>query len=275
MEAKETFFFSEPCPYLPGRVSTAELRRENEYFASYEALLLLGWRRSGDILYRNRCSGCSSCIPIRISASRLSCGTRIKNLLRRNSDIRVSIKEPHFNTEYFSLYEKYIRVRHSKAESSGRECEESFLCLLNAPIAVLSEYRDLSGKLCALGFLDVLPSGLSSVYFAFDPDESRRSMGSYSVYAESSIVRAMGKLYYYLGFWVPHAPKMDYKADFHPFELSLPSHYHASHYNASSDFQSHDQAIENQMSEPNESRSWVDFSSKDEALAYISALRHR
>jgi len=255
MKAPESFFFSEPCPYLPGRMSTAELRKENENFSAYESLLLLGWRRSGDLLYRYHCSGCSSCIPIRISVSRLFQGKRMKNLLRRNSDIRVSIKEPNFNEEYYNLYEKYIRVRHSTTEYSGMECMNSFLSLLNAPITVLSEYRDLSGKLCALGFLDVLPSGLSSVYFAFDPDESRRSLGSFSVYAESSIARTMGKTNYYLGFWVPHASRMDYKADFHPFELSLPS--------------------EAQTTEPDESRRWVEFSSKDEALGILSAFQHR
>ena len=30
-----------------------------------------------------------------------------------------------------------------------------------------------------------------------------------------------GPRYYYLGFWVPFSPKMDYKASFQPFEMAL------------------------------------------------------
>lgn len=238
---------------MPGLISSCELRQEKENFASYETLILFGWRRSGDILYRYRCSGCSQCIPIRISVSKLSCGKRIKSLLRRNSDIKVSMAEPHFCEEYYSLYEKYIRKRHPRGEPPSKE---AFMGLLNAPMAALSEYRDRSSKLCALGFLDILPSGLSSVYFAFDTDEASRSLGSFSIYAEAAIARQTGRNFYYLGFWVPFAVKMDYKADFHPFELALPA-------------SGHDDGS------PAEPPRWVEFSRKAEALSYLSAFQHR
>ena len=252
MEIPDALLFSEPCPYLPGRTSVGEMRQEKESFSTYEHLLLLGWRRSGTILYRYRCMDCSQCIPIRIPVSRLSYGKHIKSLLRRNSDIQVSLSAPHFCDEYYSLYEKYISTRHPGGGPLGKE---SFVSLLDAPIAMVSEYRDSSAKLCALGFIDMLPGGISSVYFAFDPNEGKRSLGSFSIYAEAAIAQKLGRNYYYLGFWVPFASKMDYKADFHPFELALP--------------------ILKEDDSPDSQPHWVEFSCKEDALDYLSASQHR
>lgn len=89
-------------------------------------------------------------------------------------------------------------------------------------MAALAEYRDPAGRLLALGFLDILPAGLSSVYFAWEPEAQKRSLGSFSIIAETRLAASMGLGWYYLGFWVPGARRMDYKADFSPFELALP-----------------------------------------------------
>ena len=252
MEVIDALRFSEPCPYLRGLTSEGELRPDTESFSTYESLLRFGWRRSGDILYRYRCADCRLCVPIRIPVSRLSQGKSAKSLVRKNSDIQVRIVEPIPSDEYYSLYEKYVNTKHPGSESAD---PESFMSLFDAPIVVLSEYRDKEAKLRALGFIDLLPTGLSSVYFAFDTDEGRRSLGRFSVYAESAIAKRMGKLYYYLGFWVPFAPTMDYKADFRPFELALPAQ-------GSSDSGS---------TEP----VWTEFSSKGEALDRLSAAPRR
>ena len=252
MEVPDALRFSEPCPYLRGLTSRGELRLDTENFSSYESLLTFGWRRSGGILYRYRCADCSLCVPIRIPVSRLSLGKRAKRLIRKNSDLQVRIVEPIPCDEYYSLYEKYIKIRHPGDESADHD---SFISLFDAPIVVLSEYRDKAGKLCALGFIDLLPTGLSSVYFAFDTDEGRRSLGRFSVYAESAIARQLGKHYYYLGFWVPFAPTMDYKADFHPFELALPA--------------------SGRDDSPNTEPAWTEFSRKDEALSRLSVTPHR
>ncbi len=157
------------------------------------------------------------------------------------------------------LYEKYIRTRHKEAfpaaETSKTSLESAYRGMLEAPMAAISEYRDAAGKLCAIGFLDILPNGLSSVYFSFDPDESRRSLGSYSIFAESEMALRWGKEYYYLGFWVPRAATMDYKADFPPFQLSA-----------------HEG---NGVEASGESPIWKEFPNKSEASSWLSAISHR
>jgi arginine-tRNA-protein transferase len=253
VKTDEFLHFEEPCPYVSGRLSSGDLMLGWKWFDQYESLIPYGWRRAGDILYRYRCEGCSSCIPIRLSATGYpSSGSRAKRLKRLNGDIVLTISDATYKEEHFRLYDNYIRMRHG---GSGASMEESYKGLLSSPMAAVSEYRDSGGNLVGIGFLDVLPFGLSSVYFAFDPAEAKRSLGSYSIYAESELSLRMGKKYYYLGFWVPHAMKMDYKADFPPFQLAFPRML----------------AGEENV----KSLVWEEFRSKADALKRLAALPHR
>ena len=81
-------------------------------------------------------------------------------------------------------------------------------------------YR-VSDRLVGAGWVDLLPDGVSSVYFAFDPDESRRSLGIFSMVEEMRLARALGKQWLYLGFYVPGSPKMVYKGAFRPREFAI------------------------------------------------------
>jgi arginyl-tRNA--protein-N-Asp/Glu arginylyltransferase len=252
VKTAELYHFSEPCPYLDGKRSSGEFLEGKEYFPDYETLILFGWRRSGTLLYRYRCDSCSLCIPIRLPVARLLAGKRFSRLKKLNRDITMKLCQAEFQHEHFALYEKYINFRHGGMESSSKE---AFSSILDVKMASIAEYRNTAGKLCAIGFLDLLPKGLSSVYFAFDPEESRRSLGTYSVFAESTQAMGMGKEFYYLGFWVPHACKMDYKADFRPFQLAIrPGTY-----------------LENYMDKP----CWMEFRDRTEALSSLSATAHR
>ena len=197
--------------------------------------------------------GCANCIPIRlVAAAYPSSGKRAKKLKQLNGDLIVTLAEAAYKEEYLRLYEKYVRERHGESKAS---VEESYKSLISSPMAAISEYRNPGGILVGIGFLDLLPQGLSSVYFAFDPGESKRSLGAYSIYAEAELSLRLGKKYYYLGFWVPGAKKMDYKADFPPFQLAFPP-------GAKSE-------------ENGESPHWEEFSSKRDALRRLGASAHR
>lgn len=76
----------------------------------------------------------------------------------------------------------------------------------------------LRGRLVGVGILDVGRLDSSSVYFYFDPDESRRSLGTFSVLAECAWLRARGGRYHYLGLHVAASRHLAYKASFYPHE---------------------------------------------------------
>lgn len=261
MNTDERFRFSEPCPYLKGNTSSGEFFFGGSRFSRYEELLAAGWRRTGPALYRYRCEDCSSCVPIRLRSDRLERGGRARRLARRNADLSFALLPPAFTDERFALYADYVRRRHGGPMEG---LEESCRSLIASPMAAISEYRDQNGKLLALGFLDLLPEGLSSAYFAFDPAASSRSLGIYSVFAESAAGLELGKPYYYLGFWVPGSPTMDYKADFHPFELALGGMQEAGQ-----------AATEGEAIHREAIAVWSEFSSKEEALRALSEPARR
>jgi arginyl-tRNA--protein-N-Asp/Glu arginylyltransferase len=89
------------------------------------------------------------------------------------------------------------------------------------------EYRQLDstgaeGPLAAVCLTDFLPDGLSMVYSFFDPDLSRRSLGSFMILDHIARAKALGLPYLYLGYWVEGSRKMEYKARYRPQQRLLP-----------------------------------------------------
>ena len=85
-------------------------------------------------------------------------------------------------------------------------------------------YR-VQGSLVAVGVVDVLPQGLSSVYLFYDPSFSHDvlPLGKYATLREIDWTLQNTLPYYYLGYYIDSCPKMRYKADYHPSELLCPA----------------------------------------------------
>ncbi|KAF8812342.1 hypothetical protein BYT27DRAFT_6414747 [Phlegmacium glaucopus] len=89
----------------------------------------------------------------------------------------------------------------------------------------------LDGKLIAMAVLDILPNCVSSVYFMYDKDWERFSLGKLSALREVSLAQEireagapeMSSLY--MGFYIYSCPKMRYKGDYLPSYLADPESY--------------------------------------------------
>ena len=280
------------CPYLSNNHSTMMnllIFQDEVDSRLYSALISNGWRRHGKEIYRMECPGCKLCIPLRIKAESIQLTLSLNRILKKNNDIIIISNPPEFDEEHFRLWQRYSIWKHSIPLNDLKE--DSYKNLLE-PWSLIFEYRDNSKgrKLLAVSHVDPLDDGLSSVYFSFEPDARGRSLGFFSILAESylssfakkakhlllnkeikgesvshfyenRIQHKLGrddaksqaadndsedKRYYYLGFWVPGASKMDYKARISPFEIAI--------------------ADEN-IDDPNP---WKRFLSEKEAIAYLS-----
>lgn len=219
------------CPYLPDRSwITHSFHTETMPESLYEAMLGDGWRRSGTTFYQNHCPGCRCCTAVRIPVHEFAPSRSQRRVLRRNTDVAVRITEPSANPETINLYRRYLAARHGRslpdvigAEEHGEATatEELRSFLVDTPLATRAmEYRT-ENRLLGVGWIDVLSHGLSSVYFAFDPDESRRSLGIFSIMKEMDLARDLAKQWLYLGFYVPGSPKMAYKGAFRPAQFAV------------------------------------------------------
>jgi len=207
-----------PCPYLAGR------ERCYQTFLAHQVgpeelgrLLKGGWRKFGPQFFRPACDCCRQCIPLRIPTREFAPSRSQRRVLRRNRDLRTTFGPLRPNDKIFSIYRDHARERFGDTVSW-----EEFLCLFYLPSCPSQQIEIFLGdRLIAVGFLDFSAHGLSSVYFCFDPEFSRRSLGTYSILQEIAHARQLGLEFYYLGYFVPGCPRMAYKDRFHPRE-----HFH-------------------------------------------------
>lgn len=188
----------------------------------YHALMDMGFRRSGRVLYRPQCDGCSACVPLRVPVASFVPSKSQRRVWRRNQDVRYVVTSPPVMDEArVGLYIRYLQHQHAKTQQGDEASRlEGFLytsCVDSIEVA----YFDPQGDLVGVSILDRSAQSLSSVYHFFAPEARERSIGVYSVLLELELCKQWGIPYYYLGFWVEPCKAMTYKATYRPYELLI------------------------------------------------------
>jgi arginyl-tRNA--protein-N-Asp/Glu arginylyltransferase len=223
-----TFFRSEPmpCPYLSGRVEQqlfAELSGAKA-LDEFDVLSQGGFRRSHHIIYKPACTGCNACVPVRIPVARFKASKAWRKVLNRNSKLIVTEVGTKVTEEQFDLFQIYTNRRHGDGEMAKMSRRDYAAMILSSPIdTVVVEFREPDGRLIAGCLMDRLAGGLSAVYSFFDPQEERRSLGSYVILWMIEEAMRLDLDHIYLGYWVAGSPKMDYKSRFRPLEAFGPN----------------------------------------------------
>jgi arginine-tRNA-protein transferase len=144
-------------------------------------------------------------------------------------NFEVTIESAGYTDEKHQLYVNYQTNVHGEPESkSDKAGFKRFLC--DTPLVFQTEsingtdrmlgsvhqcYR-LDGRLIAMGVLDLLPSGVSAVYFMYHSDFEKWSFGKLSALREACLARENGHEFYYMGYYIHSCGKMRYKNDFQP-----------------------------------------------------------
>ncbi|MCQ4253544.1 arginyltransferase [Stutzerimonas stutzeri] len=221
--ARLKFYATQPhtCSYLPDEQATTLFLDPSQPMdvQVYAELSEMGFRRSGDHLYRPHCQRCSACIPARIPVSAPDLSRQQKRILKRNADLQVHSVRPAFSEELYTLYATYIDKRHADGDMypPSRDQFNTFL-VRDLPFSRFYEFR-LNGRLLAVAVTDVLPNGLSAVYTFYDPEEERRSLGRYAILWQIGEAARLGLKAVYLGYWIKNCRKMNYKTEYRPIEL--------------------------------------------------------
>ncbi|MFC0711340.1 arginyltransferase [Azorhizophilus paspali] len=221
--ARLKFYATQPhaCSYLPDEQATTLFLDPSQPMDMYVYAELsdLGFRRSGDHLYRPHCQGCNACIPARIPARGFALNRQQRRILKRNEDLAARAVRPSFTEEYYKLYARYIEQRHADGDMYPPNRDQFCTFLVrDLPFSRFYEFR-LSGRLLAVAVTDVLPNGLSAVYTFYDPDEERRSLGRYAILWQIGEAARLGLQAVYLGYWIKNCRKMNYKTQYRPIEL--------------------------------------------------------
>lgn len=212
-----------PCVYLPGRMARTRAFLVDQMPGElYRRFMDAGFRRSGRIMYQPACRGCRKCLQLRVPVDSFAPSKSQRRVWRRNQDLRIAQVTPRPSAEKFELYSRYQRDWHDGTMAG--DWDEFAQFLYDAPVpGVELEYRTNDDRLIGVGICDISASSLSSVYFFFDPGESERRLGTFSILWEIDLARRLGVSHYYLGYWVDGCGRMEYKADFHPHEVLNPN----------------------------------------------------
>lgn len=230
------------CSYFSDRPSQSRAFRVDGDLPPdlFEVALDRGYRRCGDIYYQQTCEHCHLCLSYRVLVQEFLAGKSHRRVLKRNEDVEYEVVAPQLTSEKEALYLRYQHQQHFVKDKARPDAEkyvtapydESALLetlefqMYTNPHTTQELQLRLDDELVGFGTLDMTAQSVSAVYFVFDPEYAKRSLGSLAILLGMEWARQEEFLYYYLGFYIPGHPKMDYKSRYKPAEIRNPETGH-------------------------------------------------
>jgi leucyl-tRNA---protein transferase len=185
-----------------------------------DLLLSNGWRHFGIFYFRyqfcNHNGKDHTVIPLRIDLTNFSESRSQKRILAKNRDVNVVIKDTFIDEDKERLF-----YHHSKRFKENVPTS-IYNFLSERPSSIPCHNQEISaylGKnLIATSFLDIGTISTSAVYAMFDPSESRRSLGIFTMLIAIRYSIARGCRYYYPGYAYKESSIYDYKKNFSGLE---------------------------------------------------------
>jgi len=185
----------------------------------YGDLIAVGFRRSGEYVYKPGCLNCDACVPIRIPSAEFKTRRSDRRNLKRNSDLDVRWVRAECTEEYFNLYRRYLAARHEDGGMDNPSVEDFKRFLLNPWGETLFLEVRLQDQCVAIAVTDATSAGLSAVYTYFDPTMDRRGLGRFCILQQLDLCDTLRIPYLYLGYWIKNCQKMEYKNEYKPHEV--------------------------------------------------------
>jgi len=211
------------CSYLENEEATTLFidPRQPVDQTLYSNLSMLGFRRSGNHIYRPHCSHCNACIPARVPVDEFRPDRNQRRCLKRNADLCVERLPRIDDDRGYDLYRRYIEARHADGDMYPPD-RDQFESFLNNPWDCTEYYGFFAdGALLAVAVVDVMLDGLSAIYTFYDPQCEQRALGRFAILWQIDRCRTLRLPYLYLGYWIRKCRKMAYKADYKPLEVMI------------------------------------------------------
>lgn len=183
---------------------------------AHTRMIQAGFRPKGQQYYRTACEGCRACRVVRLDVANLRPSRSQRRALAR---LRRHTR-PHpvlaadLRLAYF-FQREYLRARHREDEFLTWELFRRQSQSLHGTM-----HRTRRGLILGVSWVQELEDGLDAVATAYStaPGELRLGLGTGMIMQMAEQVRAAGKRYLYLGYWVRRHPAVHYKANFRPLE---------------------------------------------------------
>lgn len=216
-----------PCGYLP----TEQWSLEYELIAAmspadYMTLMREGWRRFGHMVFRPRCRSCNQCRSLRVDVHAFQPNRSQRRVVKANAEsLRLVITSPAATAANLALYDRYHAFQKDFKDwpaHAPKEVDDYRQSFVDNPFPTEEWRYFLGSTLVGVGYVDVLPAGLSAIYYFYDPDHRDRQLGTWNVLRLIEETRRRGLPHLYLGYYVPNCGSLEYKATFRPNEILHP-----------------------------------------------------
>jgi len=217
--------FSEPeqCGYLPDQKWRFEYKKAIDMTsAEYTAFIHDGWRKFGRMLFRPICDNCTACRPIRVSCTDFTPDRSQKRTWKTNEDLIVYIGASGMDK---SVYDLYMTHHEARSRDVGWRPPTVFGSLSHLssmednPFPIEVWKHKLDDRLVGVCFVEPLIDGYSAIYSFYDPNEKKRSLGTWMILNLIEKAKREGLPYVYLGYYVEDCRSMSYKGTYFPSEI--------------------------------------------------------
>lgn len=182
-----------------------------------------GWRHFGQLFYFYHESEGENgdpshhVRPLRVRVGQFRRSKSQRRTWNRNTNLALEVRPLQFSEELDALFEIHKKrfpkdIPASLTNFLGESPE------LNPTDTRQFEIR-LDGKLIACSFLDLGKNTVSSIYAMFDPAESHRRLGIYTMLLELDWAQKNGMDFYYSGYAYLEPSHYDYKKEFTGLEF--------------------------------------------------------
>lgn len=186
-----------------------------------DALLSDGWRHFGTHFFRYNLAVYNGeirrVLPLRIRLAGFTLSKNQRRVLRRNEDLRVEVRPIAITDESDALFH-----RHKQRFEDGVPAS-IYDFVSRDPATVPAEGREiavyLEDRLVAASYFDDGQTTVSGIYAIFDPGESARSLGIFTMLKEIEYSIHTAREFYYQGYAYEGESFYDYKKRFSSLEV--------------------------------------------------------
>jgi len=186
-----------------------------------DMLLADGWRHFGTHFFRYNLNIYKEeivrVIPLRIRLADFRLSKSQKRVLRKNEDLTVEFVPIKITAGIESLFHRHKhRFDHGVPDSIYDFLSPDAANYPTTGFQITA--RDMNDTLLAVSFFDIASESVSAIYGCFDPDETARSLGIFTMLKVIEFASQHGKTHYYHGYAYDSESFYDYKKRFSGLE---------------------------------------------------------
>lgn len=222
------------CSYLNNQTAILEYVDCHQLSVEeYGILLEKGWRRFGKSLFRPRCPFCTACWSLRVKINDFQMNrSQRRNAADNQGRVTLKIGPPSVSDRKLALHDAF---HITQSEQIGwprhppKDVESYLNSFVHNPIPTEEWCYYEADKLIGVGYVDVVPEGLSAIYYFHDPEYRSWGLGTWNVLQVIQQAQQRNYPFAYLGYFVSGCRSLEYKARFTPHQVLTPDGHWVDH----------------------------------------------